>query len=174
MMSEFNKQLLKLYPEYDKVTGPYNRKDGRQHIILVNSQKNRNEQGRRRTVSYPKAIMEVHLQKRLDPHETVDHIDKNPLNNSLDNLQVLSRSEHAALDCKRLKTQYFVCPICQTEFGLSGIKLHHAIDNNNHGKAVPFCSCRCAGKYSRNVQMKKQDTLPAIEIIPEYTTNKGI
>ena len=37
MTETFIQKLLKLYPEFDKVNGPYTRKDGRQHIILNNT-----------------------------------------------------------------------------------------------------------------------------------------
>ena len=80
MTKEFVQQLLKLYPEFDKVTGPYLRKDGRQHICLNNSTKPKTDKTKRKTLSYPKAIKEVELGYRLYDL-TVHHIDKNPLNN---------------------------------------------------------------------------------------------
>lgn len=48
------------------------------------------------SISYPKALMEVHLGRFLNyPDETVDHINNDPLDNRIENLQVLSRSENA-------------------------------------------------------------------------------
>ena len=35
---EFKAKLLLLYPDFDKVTGPYPRKDGRKHVVLNNSE----------------------------------------------------------------------------------------------------------------------------------------
>lgn len=39
-------------------------------------------------------IMEQHLGRKLEPWEHVHHIDGNHLNNLIDNLEVLSNSEH--------------------------------------------------------------------------------
>jgi hypothetical protein len=44
-----------------KVWGPYKRKDGRQIVIVVE------RNGKRRTVSYPKWILELQLGRKLDP-----------------------------------------------------------------------------------------------------------
>jgi len=73
-----------------QIFGPYKRKsDGRQIVIVVEPN------GRRRTVSYPKWLMEQHLGRKLDPNEeTVDHIDSNFDNNNLDNLRIMPRKNH--------------------------------------------------------------------------------
>jgi hypothetical protein len=48
------------------------------------------------TISYPKALMEVHLGRVLNyPDETVDHINNDPMDNRIENLQILSCSENA-------------------------------------------------------------------------------
>lgn len=41
------------------------------------------------------------LRRPLQPHETVDHIDQNPLNCAPENLQVLSWSEHGKVTRSR-------------------------------------------------------------------------
>ena len=47
------------------------------------------------TISYPKALMEVHLGRVLNyPDETVDHINNDPMDNRIENLQILSNSEN--------------------------------------------------------------------------------
>lgn len=73
-----------------KIYGPYTRKDGRQHIVLYDFEK-----GLRKTMSYPKYLLEQKLGRELLPNETCDHIDNDFTNNSLDNLQVLTREENA-------------------------------------------------------------------------------
>lgn len=65
------------------VYGPYQGKDGRFRVIV-----------NRKTVSYPKYLIEQSLGIKLDKNETVHHIDGNPANNSIDNLQVISRRKH--------------------------------------------------------------------------------
>lgn len=44
-----------------------------------------------------RVVMEKFLGRKLLPEEQVHHIDNNPLNNSIGNLQILSRSEHALI-----------------------------------------------------------------------------
>ena len=73
-----------------KMYGPYTRKDGRQHIVLYDFEKNI-----RKTVSYPKYLLEQKLGRELLPNETCDHIDGDHTNNDLDNLQILTREENA-------------------------------------------------------------------------------
>lgn len=117
--------------------------------------------------------MELHLGRYLNEDETVDHIDRNPLNNEISNLQVLSRKEHGKLDAIRLKEKTFTCFICGVNFNLVGKKLHCAISNRKSNKAGPFCSKVCAGKYGKNVQLNIIEKAKVVDIIPEYITLKG-
>ena len=64
------------------------------------------------TMSYPKYIMETYLGRKLEQFETVDHIDKYPLNNAISNLRVLRRSEHSKIDVIRVRPVDFICPVC--------------------------------------------------------------
>ena len=76
-----------------KVYGPYTRPDGRQHVILIF------EDGQRRTVSYPKYLMEQKLGRELDPDlETINHKNGDFTDNRWENLEILSRVDHAHLD----------------------------------------------------------------------------
>jgi predicted RNA-binding Zn-ribbon protein involved in translation (DUF1610 family) len=145
-----------------KVYGPYDRKDGRQHVIVIF------KDGSRKTVSYPKYLVEKRLDRYLTDDETVDHLDGDP-----SNLQVLSRSEHIKLDVKRLNVQQFPCPMCGEEFELVGPKLSKAIQNRKQGKSGPFCGRSCAGKYGAEVQNGRMGSLDVEEIDPEYSTLKN-
>lgn len=80
------------------VYGPYQGKDGRFRVI-VNG----------KTVSYPKYLVEQTLGRKLDKNETVHHIDGNPANNSLDNLQVISRKEHCRSHALTAPSAYQRC-----------------------------------------------------------------
>ena len=143
-----------------KVYGPYLRKDGRQHVILIY------ENGRRRTVSYPKFLVEQRLGRELDPDtETIDHLDTDFNNNNIDNLRILDRKTHAAEDATYLVPTEFECPLCGAHFSLSGLRLHWAKDNRKQGKAGPFCSRRCAGVYGSNVGHGNISKLEVKEII---------
>lgn len=148
-----------------KIYGPYLRKDGRQHIIAIYPDKTR------KTISYPKYLMEIHLNRYLTEDETVDHIDRDFTNNQISNLKVLPRREHISLDVKRYEAQSFTCPTCSKTFELSGRKLHDAIQNRKRGKFGPFCSRSCAGKYATSIQHHGHGKSKSPLIIPRYTQN---
>jgi hypothetical protein len=153
------------YGDNFTVYGPYKRKDSRQIVIVVN------RKGKKRTVSYPKWLMELHLGRKLDPDlETVDHIDSNVDNNDLSNLRIVPRDQHSADDTRRVKPAKFECAWCDKEFERSPRLIR---DKAKKNKAGPFCSRTCAGKYSRMLQLKlvnKFDTQPVID--SEYYKRK--
>lgn len=150
-----------------KVHGPYKRKDNRQIVIIVENN------GKRRTVSYPKWLMELQLGRKLDPDlETVDHLDSNFDNNDLSNLRIVPRNEHSADDTRRVKPVKFKCAWCDKEFERSPRLVR---DKARKNKAGPFCSRTCAGKYSRMLQLKlidKFDTQPVVD--SEYYKKKYV
>lgn len=53
--------------------------------------------GKRFRVREHRMVMEAHLGRKLAPNEDVHHIDHDKLNNSIDNLMVLSKREHTLL-----------------------------------------------------------------------------
>ena len=145
-----------------KIYGPYQGKDKRLRLIIVYPDRSKH------TVSYPKYLMEIHLDRYLSANETVDHIDCNFLNNELSNLRILDRSLHSSIDVKRYKPESFKCPICNIDFSLDGKRLHKAIYNRLANKAGPFCGRKCAGKYS-----KLKIKLAVKPIIPSHITIKS-
>lgn len=139
-------ELLKLYPDYTSVLGPYKRKDNRKHIVLNNSNLSKGSKGKTKTISYPKALVESNSGKRLLENETVDHDDRNFENNSKANLIVKDRSIHSSEDALRVKVDSVTCPMCNTIFVPT-------VDQRNDKKSAgPFCTKSCSGKYSQNVQ----------------------
>lgn len=151
-----------------KVHGPYKRKsDGRSIVILIE------HNGKRRTVSYPKWLMECQLGRKLDPNlETVDHIDSDIDNNDINNLRLVPREEHSADDTRRVKPVKFTCAWCDKEFERSPRLVR---DKAKKNKAGPFCSRGCAGKYSRMLQLKlidKMDSQKAVD--SEYYKRKYV
>lgn len=145
-----------------KVYGPYRRKDGRQHVIVIN------DDGSRRTVSYPKWLVEQRTGRLLSSNETVDHIDKNIDNNDDSNLQVLDRAEHIALDVRRRKTpESLTCSWCSRGFVPTRNQI--STRSKNHGK---FCSKACSGKYGKHVQSGGKRTKPVVIEHPGYYTLK--
>ena len=162
-MIELEKALLTLYPEYDKIYGPYTRKDGRKHICLTGPGQ------KRKTISYPKAIVEAHIGRRLLPNETIDHDDRNFENNSIDNLKVKDRKQHGKDDAIRAKTEPVACPWCGTMFEPS--RNSRSKRNRVLNIAGPFCSRTCSGKYGKSVQLGG-DKLDRTELNITYYRNK--
>lgn len=70
--------------------GPYTRKSNRRKIVVIKS-----SNGNLRTLLLARLIIEISIGRKLIGDETVDHIDNNPLNDSLENLQVLTKSENS-------------------------------------------------------------------------------
>lgn len=157
---EFDKSLLILYPEYTSVLGPYYRQDGRKHIILNNGNKPKGAPGKTKTISYPKALMEVHLGRRLLDSETVDHRDGDFTNDGLSNLQILTRGKNASKDHIRVRYMDIKCAYCGRMF--TPTKNQARFPERRH-----FCSRKCKGLYdtmSANLQLDEEPQ----EITREY------
>jgi len=152
--------------EYEgaKVYGPYSRKDGRQHVCLVW------KDGRRRTVSYPKYLVETARGSCLDAGDTVDHINRDFTDNSPSKMQVLSRPEHAALDVKRLVVEPTICAMCSAAFTPTRHQLRYADGRGKH-RAGPFYSGLCVRAYQRSLELGGKREWGA-ETAQSYTTAK--
>ena len=122
-----------------KIYGPYLRKDGRKHIVIVK------DDGTKRTQSYPRYLMEQHLGRELLPEETVDHIDNDFTNDDISNLQLLTLVENVEKSRKPKEIYTFVCPCCGKVASKDMCQVRH---NLKRGKAGPFCSRKCAGKFT--------------------------
>lgn len=107
------------------------------------------ENGKRGTMLYSRYLMEKQLGRKLGADETVDHIDEDSTNDSIANLQILSRSDnskkHWVLLGKRTEYVDIICPKCGKEVQ----KLARDIrGNRKKGKGGPYCGRSCAGKSS--------------------------
>jgi hypothetical protein len=119
--------------------------------------------------------MEQHLKRTLSANETVDHIDRDKTNDVIENLQILSLSEHVKLDVKYVKLVEIICVLCNKKAFKKPTNLRH---NSNLKKAGPFCGKSCSGKYSRKLQLNQIEKLP-VQPTVESTyyfkdKNKGI
>lgn len=149
-----------------KIYGPYvSKKDGRYRIVVISN-------NIKKTISYPKYLMEVHLNRYLNDNETVDHIDENVANNVISNFRIIERSKHSKRDVIRLKGKEFICPICNKKFILNDSRLYNAIKNRKRDRTGPFCSRICAGIYSANVKNGNIEKINVNLIKPEYTKNR--
>lgn len=129
---------MAVYEGY-RVYGPYTRKkDGRQIVILYDSQSQK-----RRTVSYPKYLVEKELDRYLDVDETIDHIDGNFINNNLENLRIVPRSEHSRSHV--LESMYISkkCCICGKQF--------ISKDRNRKTCGSKSCNGKCAHILGHNL-----------------------
>lgn len=142
-----------------KVHGPYTRKDGRKHVVTVF------EDGSKKTTSYPKWVKEQELGRELDIfNENIDHKDRDFTNDSPGNIQILTRSENAAKSALRRIVEYLPCLTCGKETEIT----RGRIISNNRGKAGPFCSKSCSGKYSSSVQKNKNNKIQTAKFIVKY------
>lgn len=131
-----------------RIYGPYRHPRTKRQIVIVI-----HNNGKRETISYPKFLMELYLGRKLHKDkETVDHIDTDIDNNTLENFRLLPRAEHSAEDTRRVDPVKLECSWCSKEF----YRLPRLIrDKARQGKRGQFCSRICAGKYGRNLQLKK-------------------
>lgn len=144
-----------------KLYGPYSSKqDGRLRCVIVFPN------GVKKTISYPKYIVEKYYNKELKEDETVDHIDGNFLNNDISNLRIIKRSEHAYNDVKRNKDITYKCDYCGKEFIIRGDKLNYIFRKDRENTAH-FCSKQCAGKYNAERQHNKIDKIKGKDIKKE-------
>lgn len=158
-----NNKLLDLYPNYTSVLGPYKRKDGRKHIVLNNSNASKGTRGKTKTISYPKALSEVKLGKRLEKNETVDHHDRNFLNDDNNNLKIKDRAVHASEDAIRLHVEPICCPVCDTKF----IPNKNQIKNHHRQSSGPYCSSQCLKIFKQKSIIEKK-SMPKIELNKTY------
>lgn len=164
--ADFGFKMLKkmIYENLVKVRGPYeSSKDHRLRCVLVFSDKTE------KTMSYPKYLMEIHLNRYLTENETIDHIDGNPLNNNIDNLRVLDRKEHCTNDALRNKDIKVTCAYCGKEFYISGAKIGSRNRKDRHQSGY-FCSRVCSGKYGAEIQNQKRTPVIVDKIVAEKFT----
>lgn len=108
-------KLLELYAPtgFDRFRGIYHLPDvrgkpGRRLVVLYSS-----VTGTDHKLLFARARKIVELGRLLDQvAETVDHIDRNYLNDNLSNLQVLPKKEHINLDRVRVEYEEVSCTVC--------------------------------------------------------------
>lgn len=88
------------------VTNPENRKN----VILYNNHSNRT------TISYARYLMSVKLGRFIEAGFEVDHIDNDKTNDSIENLQILTKEENREKQNKLIRTKYeLTCMVCGTK-----------------------------------------------------------
>lgn len=119
-------------------------KEPRRLVLLVDFE------NKKTSISYARYLYSVKENRYLDKSEQVDHIDGDKLNDSVDNLQILTQQENNVKSVKQnnksAKTITFVCPICGKTF----VKMAH--NYNYRPTFVPSCSRECANIKKRNIK----------------------
>lgn len=95
-------------------------------------------------------IMEQHLNKKLNYNETIHHINGNGKDNRIENLEIISRSQHTKNQWKKYRKNnnvHLKCPWCQKDFNL----LPSEYKQKSNNKQM-FCSRSCSSKYYNNVE----------------------
>ena len=138
-----------------KMYGPYTSKqDGRLRVIMVYENKDK------KTISYPKYLVEKYLNRYLSNKETVDHIDGNFIDNDLSNLRVIERSKHCSDDAIANKDEIHLCIWCKTSFIIKGANLHY----RNRKLSSGFCSKKCSGQYGAWIQKENAPLLTTLKL----------
>ena len=110
-----------------KVCGPYTKpKDGSQTVDIIFPD------GKKKRMSYPKYLLECKLNRQLTKNEWAWHIDKDPTNNNIDNLIVVTSEELGKLrktSSEKTKGIKKVCPICNQEIAITNYKQHMRVCN---------------------------------------------
>lgn len=117
--------------------GPYLNNEGRQIVIV------RLPNGKKKTTSYARYLLEQKLNRYLTNLEEADHKDNNIFNDTIDNLQVLTIQENRA----KGRTRKYIEMMCKCCLKLFLLELRQYKNNQlNRGCDGPFCSKQCAGK----------------------------
>lgn len=149
-----------MYEDY-KIYGPYLWKDGRLRCVLKNL-----VGGKNKFISYPKLLFELHTNRYLEKDEQIDHIDGNPLNNDISNLQVIKFKEHQKNDVERNKNILVTCKYCGKNFLIEGTKIRYR-NRSDKNQSGYFCSRSCSGKYGKEIQLKTREKTKEERIISE-------
>jgi len=130
-----------------KFYGSYTRKDGKQHVCLVYGD------GKRKTVSYPKHLMEIELNRYLNSNEFIHHVNHDFTDNRIENLKIVNRNEHGTLHTAEevIKGYAAICSWCGKQYTIKGKVLHYFRANRKRNK-VNCCSKKCSGKYGKYIQ----------------------
>lgn len=89
----------------------------------------------RTTISFAKYVMCCHLKRWISSKEEVDHIDNNPLNDDINNLQILTRLENERKKGIKRATVNLICYFCKKPF----IKEQHQLHTT-----TKYCSRQCS------------------------------
>jgi hypothetical protein len=129
--------------------------------------------------AYARYLFSVHTKQRYAKCMEIDHIDGDPTNDVISNLQILSKDEnarkhlidrgiaHATVDIK--------CPECNQVFTRRRSQTYLS-----KGGIFTACSRKCSGTFRQRLQVATPDTMPLLThqidtaLIKEHTPVKKI
>lgn len=129
--------------EQYRVYGPYLGIKGsseRRMVTLVSPE-------RTTTMAYARYLLCVREGRWLSPEEEADHQDNNPLNDDLDNLQILTPAANKEKSRRPKTTVDLICPECGTPFTRERRQTHLV-----KGGEPSTCSRRCGGIRSHRTK----------------------
>lgn len=135
-----------------RIYGPYERKtDNRRHVVVISPE------GKQKTVSYSRYLIEINIGRYLTNEEEVHHIDGDESNDLIFNLVAIPKKIHRGLlkGSKYPKLISMLCVECGKEILLDSKQQSARKSLERKGKAGPFCSKSCAGKYGKKIQEMK-------------------
>ena len=92
-----------------------------------------------------RVIMEHHIGRKLGFNEVVHHINGDRKDNRIENLEIMSRSEHSRMHHKSPEYIKLTCAHCGREFEKYMREYRYAV---KHGR-TEFCCCKqCSGKHN--------------------------
>lgn len=112
-------------------------------------------------MTWARYLMSVHLGVKIEPKYDVHHVNGNPVDDRIQNLQIILRSKHAKLHAlkdgmpdnrKYIDGIMVQCIQCNKEFRLSGHRradIDKILKRNTNSFAGKFCSNICKGIYQR-------------------------
>lgn len=159
----FEEDVKSLYGNDIKLYGPYVRNlDGRTYVVIKRN-------GKKGSKMLAKVLLEIKEGRLLTKEETADHIDGNFLNDTFENLQILSRSKNAAKSVRRRVREEIMCAGCGAGFIPSGPQVQA-----EHKKyAGPFCGRVCTGRYGAMVRFSGQ-TMQRNPVFLRYYTEDQV
>lgn len=127
--------VLKLYPEFTHINGPYEHQ-GRIYYRICKGSIGL-------TVNRSKLLLETKLNRRLIGGEEADHIDNDKTNDSPNNLQILSKSDNIKKSIPLRKPKEILkaeCPHC----GKFIILTNKQRNKYFNGIRIFYCSSTCS------------------------------
>ena len=117
--------------------------ENRRTLVLYNSKEDRT------STQYARYLLAVSLGRFLTEEEQVDHIDGDKTNNSIDNLQILSKRDNI-LKSNKLSDVEMTCPVCKINFTKTRSELRGKLEKAFNNDVC--CSRTCGGIKSKQTK----------------------